>query len=258
MASTASFAEIILGRLGIGVQPIQTSSKERADFLATIANTVTLIEEKKKTEHPNADASRTATLAAGRIHSSQILITHKNRLSGIIRKAADQLASTATTITHDFRLIWLTATGSNSLGKQQQFMATVYGTTRIVELGNSKYRTCYFFRNSDFFRFRENLDGAVAARTDGKELSATLCLNPLSPRYLGFKASPFMKAFASAVCDPVEDERAGLAFIVDGAIDRNNENSVLEFLQRKYSTKPLMNMDTGYSSVSVWVSMQER
>ena len=151
---------------------------------------------------------------------------------------------------------WFTATGTDCLGKQQQFMATVYGTSGIVELDNSKYRACYFFRNSDFFRFRENLDGVVTAYSDGKELSATLCLNPLSPRYVGFKTSPFVKAFGTAVRDPLSDEKEGRAFIVDRVIDRNNQNSILEFLQQKYSTKPLMNMDMGYSSVSVQVSKQ--
>ena len=257
MPRTASFAEIILGRLGIGVQPIQTSNEEQADFFATIAATVTLIEEKTKLDDPRHEAARNATLDAGRTHSSNLPIKPTNRLSGINRKAANQLASSATTFNHDFRLVWFTATGSGCLGKQQQFIATVYGTTLIVELGNSKYRTCYFFCNSDFFRFRENLDGAVAACSDGKDLSLTLCLNPLSPRYLGFKASPFVKAFASAVCDPVEDERAGLAFIVDGDIDRNNEDGVLEFLQQKYSTSPLMNMDLGYSALSLRAFMQE-
>jgi hypothetical protein len=72
-----------------------------------------------------------------------------------------------------------------------------------------------------------------------------------------FKASPFVKAFGTAVRDPVTDEKEGRAFIVDRDIDRKNQNSVLEFLQQKYSTKPLMSMDMGYSSISVQVSKQD-
>jgi hypothetical protein len=258
MATTSSFAEIILGQLGIDLRPIQTANENRADFLATIADTVTLIEEKTKMDDPGAEAARKEALGAGRMHSSHIPIKPDNRLSGINRKASKQLASTAPTFTHNFRLVWCTATGSDCRGKQEQFIATVYGTTRIVELGNSTYQECYFFRNSDFFRFSENLDGAVAAYADGKEFSATLCLNPLSPRYVGFKASPFVKAFGSAVHDPVENERDKLAFIVDRDIDRKHEDRFLAFLQQKYSTRPLMNMDMGYSFISKQVPFKER
>lgn len=253
MATTASPAELLLKHLGIDVQIIETSNEERADFRATIEGAVTLIEEKTKLEDPGAEVAKKEALRAGKIHRTHIAIKPDNRLSGINRKASKQLASSATTFVHDFRLVWFTATGTDCLGKQQQFIATVYGKSGIVELDNSKYRACYFFRNSDFFRFRENLDGAVAAYSDGKELSATLCLNPLSLRYMEFKASPFVKAFGTAICDPVTDEKEGRAFIVDRDIDRNNQNSILEFLQQKYSTKPLMNMDMGYSSVSVQV-----
>lgn len=212
--------------------------------------------QKTKLRDPGAEAARKEALRTGKVHPIHIAIKPDNRLSGINRKASKQLASSAATFAHNFRLVWFTATGTDCIGKQQQFIATVYGTSGIVELDNPKYRACYFFRNSDFFRFRENLDGAGAAYSDGKELSATLCLNPLSPRYVEFRASPFVKAFGTAVRDPVTDEKEGRAFIVDRDIDRNNQNSILEFLQQKYSTKPLMNMDMGYSSVSVQASKQ--
>jgi hypothetical protein len=257
VATIASFAELLLGHLGVAVQAIETSNEEQADFLATIEGTVTLIEEKTKLEDPGVDAARKEARRASKLHAAHIAIKPHNRLSGINRKASKQLASSATTFAHDFRLVWFTAIGTNCLGKQQQFIATVYGTSGIVELDSSTYRACYFFRNSDFFRFRENLDGAVAAYSDGKELSGTLCLNPLSPRYMAFKASPLVKVFGNAVRDPMTDEKEGRAFIIDRDIDRNNQNSVLEFLQHKYSTKPLMNMDMGYSSVSVQVSKQD-
>jgi hypothetical protein len=257
MTTATSFAKLLLAHLGIDVQAIETSNEERADFLARIGDAVTLVEEKTKLEDPGAEAVRQEALREGKVHPTHIPIKPDNRLSGINRKASKQLASSASTFAHDFRLVWFTATGNGCLGKQQQFIATIYGTSGIVELDNSQYRACYFFRNSDFFRFRENLDGAVAAYSDGKELSATLCLNPLSPRYVEFKASPFVKAFGTAVRDPVTDEKEGRAFIVDRDIDRKNQNSVLEFLQQKYSTKPLMSMDMGYSSISVQVSKQD-
>ena len=96
------------------------------------------------------------------------------------------------------------------------------------------------------------LDGAVVAWTDGKELSAKLCLNTLSPHYQAFSSSAFRLLFKNDVIDPVEEENeSDHTFIADCEIDRSQPNELLVYLMRKYGTKELMNMNMGYSSVDV-------
>lgn len=157
---------------------------------------VVLIEEKTKLDDPARLAKREEVLKSGEIYSSSRRIIRDNRLSGIVRKAAAQLESSSSR-KHDFRLMWFTATGHEAEALFHQFIATLYGSTNIIEMNSSSFRSCYFFRNSDFHRHRQTIDGAVVARVRGQELTAKLCLNPLSARVAMLRDSPFAKLFGT-------------------------------------------------------------
>jgi len=152
---------------------------------------------------------------------------------------------------HDFRLMWFTATGPLAVGKYEQFMATLYGRTNILEMNASGYRRCYFFRHADFFRRAVVIDGAIVAHTDGRSISARLCLNSLSPRFQTLRKSCVLKPFGTAVEDPESLEADGTAFVLDAALDRKQEGPLLSYLQQKYATGPLMKFDLGYTSASI-------
>jgi hypothetical protein len=184
------------------------------------------------------------------VYSSSKCLIRDNRLSGVVRKAASQLASSSLG-PHDFRLIWFTGTGHEAEALSEQFIATVYGMTNIIEMGSSHFRRCYFFRNSDFHRHADTVDGALVAHVVGETLSAKLCLNPLSPMASKLRTSALLDRFGTAVEDPETREREGEAFIVSGDLDRTNEGAVLAEIQRKYRTQPLMNFDLGYHSAAV-------
>lgn len=252
MSDAFSYAEYILRHLGFDVAPIAEGDEEAADWIASIDGEVVLVEEKTKFEDEAEVARRTAAYAAGRAFDSHTPFTSNNRLSGISRKAAGQLAASAEEILHQYRLVWLTATGHTHEAKFHQYIATLYGTTNVVERGRIvPLRRCYFYRNSDFFRFREQLDGAVVAESDGEHVNLKLCLNLLSPRFALLRTSRTRAAFGNGVLDPLVDEAEGGAFIVDCDLDRSREGDLLEFLRSKYGTDYLMQMDMGMSSVSM-------
>ena len=115
---------------------------------------------------------------------------------------------------------------------------------------------CYFFRNSDFHRYRSTIDAAVAARIAGNTVTFKLCLNPLSPNYEELKVSPFASRF-KVVEDPIQAETDGDAYVVDGEIDRGDIQGVLKYLQEKYKTALLMNMDVAHVVASVSVPKNE-
>ena len=102
-----TFAKQILNHLGVAVSDIPTSAKEESDFLVEIDSLKVLIEEKTKLDDPAALEERDAVLKSGEVHLSSTPVTKSNRLSGLIKKAASQLASSSE-LEHDFRVIWFT------------------------------------------------------------------------------------------------------------------------------------------------------
>ena len=250
-----SYARKLLEHWGVSIEDIPTSDvaqKKESDFLAKFGDTNVLIEEKTKEDNPDYLAVRASELEQGEIHATTLPIIRNETLSGIVHEASKQLRSSSN-LSHDFRLLWFTATGVLAEGKYEQFMATLYGRTNIFEMNSAGYRRCYYFRHADFFRRALVIDGAVAAYTDGKSITAKLCLNALSPRYQALKCSEVVRSFGSAVEDPIEMEVSGSAFILDCDLNRKEEGPLLTYLQAKYNTAPLMKFDLGYTSASLLV-----
>jgi len=246
--STLSYAKALLQHWGIDVEDIPTSDaeeKQEADFVAAFSGVRVLIEEKTKEDDPTYLAKRATELESGEAHLSVLPLSRNETLSGLVRDASHQLKSSLDKL-HDFRLIWFTGTGVQAEGKYEQFRATLYGLTNILEMNTTYSRRCYYFRHADFFRRADIIDGAVVAHTDGRSITARLCLNSLSPRYEALRSSAVVKPFGTAVEDPPALEAEGTAFIADGAVDRKNESRLLVYLQNKYGTAPLMKFDLGY------------
>jgi len=250
-----SYAKTLLEHWGVAIEEIPTSDsqeKQEADFLADFGGIRVLIEEKTKEDDPAYLARRAQELETGQIHAATMPIRRDETLSGLVRNASRQLRSSSDK-PHVFRLIWFTATGAQAEGKYEQFMATLYGRTNILEMNSSDFRRCYYFRNADFFRRADVIDGAVVAHTDGKVISTKLCLNSLSPRFQALRNSPVIKPFGTAVEDPEALEAEGTAFVLDAALDRKQEAPLLAYLQQKYATGPLMKFDMGYTSAAILV-----
>ena len=254
-----SYAKALLEHWGIAVEKIPESDaqgKQEADLFADFGGVRVLIEEKTKADDAAYLAKRAQGLGAGEIHAATLPIRRDETLSGLIRDASHQLRSSSEK-PHDFRLMWFTATGIQAEGKYEQFMATLYGRTNILEMNAANYRRCYYFRHSDFFRRANVIDGAVVAHTNGKSISAKLCLNSLSPRFDALRKSPVLRPFGSAVEDPASLEAEGTAFVLDATLDRKQEGPLLSYLQQKYGTGPLMKFDMGYTSASILVPKDE-
>lgn len=257
--SSLSYAKTLLEHWGVSVQDIPTSDveqKKEADLLADFDGVQVIIEEKTKEDDPGYLACRAEELERGQIHSSTLPLVRNETLAKLVGNASRQLRSSSSR-PHEFRLMWFTATGVNAQGKYEQFMATLYGRTNILEMNASGYRRCYYFRNADFFRRADVIDGAVAAYTDGNSISATLCLNSLSPRFQNLRTSSVLRPFGTAVEDPMALEAEGTAFVLDSNLDRRHEGPLLLYLQSKYSTGPLMKFDLGYTNVSLLVPKDE-
>ena len=251
--ATITYARALLEQWGVGVEEIATSDRERrkeADFLATFDGVRVLIEEKTKEEDPARAVARESKHRKGLLHAETLPLVRDETVSGVIRHASKQLKSSSR-LPHEFRLLWFTATGPTAQGKYEQFMATIYGRTNIMEMSVEGYRRCYFFRHGDFYRRAGVLDGAVAAYTDGRSVTVRLCLNPLSESFERLRQSAVLRPFGTGVEDPSKLEARGTAFVLDTDLDRSSEGPLLAYLQQKYKTGPLMKIDLGYTRISV-------
>jgi hypothetical protein len=138
-------------------------------------------------------------------------------------------------------------------GQHFQFIATLYGSTKIFELNRPGLKDCYFFRNADFYRFREQLDGAVVAYLRGDHVTVKLCLNPYSAGWQKLRDSPFAANFKLGLIDPLAEESAGTAYIADTDLDRSDPHAIVRFLQQKYALEQPHNMDMNLASALVAV-----
>ncbi|MBP7370729.1 MAG: hypothetical protein KA902_04750 [Arenimonas sp.] len=249
-----SIAVQVLKIWGASVESVATSKKQESDWFATLSGFRLLIEEKTKLEDPSLTTERDKQLKTNSVFSSTTPLSPNNRISGIIKKAASQLTSTGADLAHDARIVWFTSTGFDAEAKYYQTINTLYGTTKVFVPGAGlPMRECYFFHHSAFYRFRDELDGAIIGFINGQTVTIRLCLNPYAKRWKALRDSPFANNLQSAPVDPIAEEASGEALLVDSDIDRNQHSAVLEFIRQKYNNERLFNMDMNMASAIVAV-----
>jgi hypothetical protein len=236
-------------KLGYQVEKIPETDEGSPDFWISDDTSSYVLELKTKFPSSEEIKKRKHQLYSGEIHNIHELVIGKNTLSGIIKKAKDQLKSFKEE--NVLRIVWLLATGHLAEPRMLQFEATLYGLAPIVS--SERTGDCYFFYNSDFYRFREILDGAIVST----ESEAKLLLNPLSPRYAQLKSSTLPKHLGKTVVDPIELESLGKAFLVDDEVDRGDKEAVLRYLRKKYGLEDLMNLTMTYLSGTIVIPDQE-
>lgn len=226
--------------LGYQVEKINESNEESPDFIISDDTSSSVLELKTKFPSLEEIEERKRRLYSGAIHNVHEIILGNNTLSGIIKKAKNQLRNYREE--NILRLVWLLATGHLAEPRMFQFEATLYGSTTIAS--TERALGCYFFYNSDFYRFREILDGAIIST----ETRAKLLLNSLSPRYEQLKNSSLPKYLGDAVVDPIELESNALAFMLDGDVDRKDKETILAYLRKKYGLQNVVDITMNYLS----------
>ena len=239
--------------LGYEVKKIDECDEESPDFVVSDENSTYLVELKTKFAADERVEERDKTLLEGKIHGIHESIIRKNRVSGIIKKAQSQL--NAHVLSDDsFRIVWLLSSGHLSEPSMHQFEATLYGTTTVCDFSDEgKCMDCFFFYNSDFHRYKDELDAAIVST----ETSAKLLLNPFSPRFEAMKHCSLSQHLGTAVVDPIQMAEDNHAYIVEGDVDRNDKNAVLQYLRDKYKAEKLMNITMGYMSGTIAIPSNE-
>ena len=213
----------------------EQETRKSPDFDVVGKNDRYTLELKIKGDDPVEIQNDENALLRGELVSKSIPVGPRNTLSGILRDGVKQ------NIEHDpdhktFQMIWVHSAGQDPNLLNSRFHATLYGTETLFSIRKTNVITCYYFRNSAFFSWREYLDGVILSHND----QIQLCINTLSPRVDNFRNSQLTTGMSNGLCDPdVLADRHEDLYIADCQIDRKNERDVLEYLQKKYGVDHL-------------------
>lgn len=209
----------------------EVENEKRPDLLATSDGTRMFVEVKARVH----DATLQAEMEAVPVGATRAVLTpleKHNSMSADVKDANDQLGAIA--LAGDYRLLWFRA--DNDLfvhGAREQIVSTLLGF-RVVECARGGHRRqsyCAYAGFADFYRFVE-IDGAIIE----KDAVLTLVLNQFSRRYAGFACSHLSKSLdRAAIVDVERAAQEGDCYVVDGPVNRRDDEEVLEFLRAKYA-----------------------
>lgn len=219
---------------------------ESADFVLDDGSSKILLELKIKGEDCEEAETRSSILEAGEVYQRSESSLRRNRISALIRKAAAQLQKTP--LEADFRIVWFHCAGRYGQNHETRAVATLYGRRMLIHTEKKlKDYWGYYFDNSDFFAFRDTLSACVVSWSG----RCQLCINDLHEKADLFRKSNFRKIFNDGYIDPAEFEQEGEAYIVDGNVDRTNEQSIHSHLMLKYNCGKLLDLDLTMHSAEI-------
>ena len=246
------FVKAILEDKGAKVDPMPRTSEKTPDFDVDFSGVQYIVEVKTKEEDETSIGERRQTLQRGEVYGESAELKRKNTISGIIKWGVEQLANYGSSET--FRVLWIHCGGFHSERFKHQFFTAFCGSTRLRDLEDSKFQVNgLYFRDSDFFRDRSVLDGAVITMELHEECKLFCLANDHSAKYEAFRASPLAKAFPAGFYDPLAEEAAGDAIVIRGNIDRRQPHVVQAHLSQSTGRAKLYNTDFNIATATVAV-----
>lgn len=215
------------------VEKIPESNKKTPDFLVLDGTNEYLVEVKEKGSNPETIRTRRDAFSKGEIFRLSESLATKSVLQNVVRDGRKQIDSYATNQS-TFRIVWIHCRGLAYDATLEQIITGLYGSETIIhnDVDSIHSRLCYYFSFSQFYKYRDTIDAVMITGQNGE---AVLCVNNHSPRYEQLKKSELVNAMSVGVRDPINEEIEGRAFLVDGAVDRDNPSEVLFFLSKKYN-----------------------
>jgi len=223
-------------------EKIPESEEKTPDFFLESNGKKILIELKTKLDDSNLLKKQEEVYRQSKIFEHIDVLERKNSISGRTKKAYKQLSKQKKVYNADFCFVSFLIRGQCLSNQYEQILSTLFGSKNIVLMGDdfdNGIKKCYYYSNSDFFNYKDILDGAFIIINN----SYTLCINTHSVNYKELKKSEFLKLFNERVLDPLEQEVNGKAYILDSAIPRDDKNALNEYLCKKYGLKKIVPFD---------------
>lgn len=246
------FVKAVLEDKGALVVPIPRTTDRTPDFDVEFCGARYIVEVKAREEDEGRVQARQDTLARGEVHGESQELKRKNAISRIIDDGVEQLATVADSNVH--RILWVHCGPPNGEAHKHQFFNAFYGATRLYDIDDTNYKVDgLYFRDSDFFRYRAVLAGAVITMQIGDECQLFCLCNDHSPGYEAFRQSPIAKAFPVGLYDPLQQEAAGEALVMRGTFDRRRADVVSAHLYQ-ITGRRIYSMDFSMASAIIAVS----
>ncbi|QGP56973.1 hypothetical protein PsalMR5_04548 (plasmid) [Piscirickettsia salmonis] len=244
------------------VTPIPTGDNKTPDYEAIYqgSNSTYLIEVKEKLEDENNLKKQEEKFDQNELYEHRQVIEPKTRIDNIIKKATKQIneyKNNDSKHENSFSVIWFHCNELSSEATVDLVKASIYGCETVVDFGEDNkdmqfHGDCYYFYHSLFHKLNDKLDAVIISKQNRKEggVDITICLNNYSNRYNELRNNHLCIYHPKATNDPLEKERNNKAYIVDAAIDRNDESKVIEYLKKKYKSKHLIKFSMNHFQVS--------
>ncbi len=229
---------------GHAVVEIPRSNKKSPDLFVDEGTPESLLLEIKTKQD---DAAEVAQLRARLQQTSGVVGRSKptgawNNLSGILENGVRQFQVHDPARKH-YRVIWFHCEGIDAEVARTRLHATLYGTQKLVSTEIQNVVTAYYFWNSAFHRFRDDLDGVVIS-VNG---AAQLFLNQFSAKLAPVQGTAFVRRFGPPFL-PVEKSDEKDLMVCDPGAPRGDAGAMVEFLRRKHSLAHLQIMNMGFQS----------
>ena len=258
-----AIARQFLEYVGYTANDVPTAEGQRsADLHATCPNNEKpplLVEAKEKEPDKELCRLRDEKLRAGEMHELFAELGEQPVLNRIMDDAIGQLRETQDRYPDALRFVFVVCTGFNAEHRFEQFRHRAVGIATVVDFGeNGSLQECYFFRDSDFFKYRNILDGVIFAQMhgDGQGFEASLYPNCYANRYESLRDCEALKA---VLCDGFVDVASrsveGLVWSLhDVAGNRSNEQEMLAAVRTKYNlSERVMTMQMKHAGVEMLV-----
>lgn len=254
----------LLEELGFSIKKIpEKNDRKEADFLAKFGDDYFLIEAKIKSDSGSEINNKEETLARGDVFVSEASLGRDETISTIIRNASKQLRSSSSFHGHNYKLVFIFCVDINTKTKSDKVIDTLYGRTQIIEMNKPDpvLKPCYYFRHSDLYRRKDDIDGVVVGYEDLQGCANfKFCLNTYSDNYSKLKGSLLASKFGMALVDPIGEEANQKAYIPDIDVPRSKpdnsnltalDHPMLNHLKEKYGTDFLLNIDFDSPEISI-------
>lgn len=202
-----------------------------------------LIEIKQKThDQGELDAYFRKVDESGLASRKPMPTGYRNVLDGIVEAAVGQLTE------HDpsrnlLHALWFHCEGYDADLHEQQIHATIYGTQNLWSKERPKLITCYYFRDSSFYKHAASLDTVIVSKN--AEIPIYMALNSYSPRFDAIRQSKLARAFGAAAFFPQQYEDGQKTMVCESKNERRSETPTLDYLRAKYGLAHLDTINSG-------------
>lgn len=237
--------------LRVGKVPVRSDAKT-PDLRGSIHHEIYAIELKQRDSDRILEELRPVLEQNASASYSPLGMSRDTAFQSLIREGVYQLRSESS---KTFRLLWVHCEGLDSDTDEIKTHNSLLGTEYVLAKGpRGKAHECHFFGESDFWRYRNDIDGAIVSRQVAwEQINVSLVLNPNSPRRIEFRESTIVRSVPSGILiDVAALEKKGECLIADCEFDRRDTGAVLGYLEKKYSLRLMRVPIHRYGEIVKW------